>query len=62
MTKIFKTSSRGNLDQQQTSKDLMNESKRDGIDIVFENIRYSVDVPDDSVKSSNPFKKPTKKK
>ena len=41
---------------------MMNESQRDGIDIVFENIRYSVDVPDDSVKSSNPFKKPTKKR
>lgn len=40
----------------------MSDSARDGIDIVFQNIHYSVDIVDDSVKSSVPCKKAYKKK
>lgn len=58
----FRSVFRDNAEQQQTSKEMMNENRVDGIDIVFENIRYSVDVPDQTAKSSLPFKKATKKR
>lgn len=42
----FRSVFRDNAEQQQTSKEMMNDNRVDGIDIVFDNIRYSVDVPD----------------
>lgn len=42
----FRSVFKDSTEQQQTSKDMLNDNRVDGIDIVFENIRYSVDVPD----------------
>ncbi len=41
---------------------MIDSNQLDGIDIVFQDIKYSVDVTDDSVNSSIPCKKATKKK